>query len=49
MKYQKPAIELLASAEVGIRSSGQHVKPIGRYLDSPLQNSFTVNAYEADE
>lgn len=49
MKYQKPIIELLASAEVGIRSSGHHVKPTGQYPDSPLMNNFTINAYEADE
>ena len=49
MKYQKPVIEALTSAEVGIRSSGQHVKPTGRFADSPLMNSFTINAYEADE
>lgn len=49
MKYQKPVIEALASADVAIRATGQHVKPMGRYSDSPLPNSFTINAYEADE
>lgn len=48
MKYQKPVIEAVASADVAIRATGQHVKPMGRYPDSPLPN-FTINAYEADE
>lgn len=49
MKYQKPIVESLVSAEVGIRSNGDHVKPKGPYSDSPLPNSFTIAAYEADE
>jgi hypothetical protein len=49
MKYQKPVIQQLASAEVGIQQNGEHVKPKGPYSDSPLPNSFTIAAYQADE
>lgn len=49
MKYQKPVIVALGSAEFAIRSTGQHVKPMGLYSDAPLPDSFTINAYEADE